>query len=46
MRQSKVANDLFGETFVQHFANTRDWEWREHLKVVTDWELNRYFEII
>ena len=46
MKQSSVAKEIFGETFVEHFANTRDWEWRQHLKAVTDWEYKRYFEII
>lgn len=46
MRDSKVANELFGEKFVQHFTQTRDWEWRQFAKVVTDWELKRYLEII
>ncbi len=46
MRDSKLANELFGETFVQHFTQTREWEWRQFAKVVTDWELKRYFEII
>lgn len=46
MRYSKVANELFGEKFVQHFTQTRDWEWRQFAKVVTDWELKRYMEII
>jgi glutamine synthetase len=46
MKNSDVAKELFGETFVQHFTQTRDWEWRQHAKVVTDWELKRYFEIV
>lgn len=46
MRDSKIANELFGETFVQHFTQTREWEWRQFSRVVTDWELKRYFEII
>ncbi|HLP50444.1 MAG TPA: glutamine synthetase family protein [Chitinophagales bacterium] len=46
MRDSKVANELFGEKFVQHFTQTREWEWRQFAKVVTDWELKRYMEII
>ncbi len=46
MKQSSIANQLFGEKFVQHFTETREWEWRQHLKAVTDWELKRYFEII
>lgn len=46
MKNSAIAKELFGETFVQHFTQTRDWEWRQHAKVVTDWELKRYFEIV
>jgi glutamine synthetase len=46
MKNSKVAKELFGPAFVEHFTNTREWEWRQHLKAVTDWEYRRYFEII
>ena len=46
MKQSEVANELFGEKFVEHFTQTREWEWNQHLKAVTDWEYRRYFEII
>ncbi|MFN8309626.1 MAG: glutamine synthetase family protein [Chitinophagales bacterium] len=46
MRDSKIAKELFGETFVQHFTQTREWEWRQFSKAVTDWEMKRYFEII
>ena len=45
-RESKVARDWFGDDFVEHFAATREWEWRQWLDAVTDWELKRYFEII
>ena len=45
-QQSKVARDWLGDTFVDHFAATREWEWRQWLDGVTDWELKRYFEII
>ncbi|HEX4779127.1 MAG TPA: glutamine synthetase family protein [Usitatibacter sp.] len=45
-RESKVARDWFGDDFVDHFAATREWEWRQWLDAVTDWELRRYFEII
>lgn len=45
-QQSSVARDWLGDTFVDHFAATRDWEWRQWLDSVTDWELKRYFEII
>ncbi len=46
MKQSEVAREILGRPFVDHFVQTREWEWRQHLKVVTDWELQRYFEII
>jgi glutamine synthetase len=44
--KSKLARELFGEEFVEHFAGTRHWEWRQFGRAVTDWELARYFEII
>jgi glutamine synthetase len=46
MKASSVAKELFGEPFVQHFTQTREWEVKQFAKVVTDWELKRYFEII
>jgi glutamine synthetase len=46
MRKSDVANEILGKEFVDHFCRTREWEWRQHLRSVTDWELRRYFEII
>ena len=46
MKQSNIAVQLFGKTFVDHFTQTRIWEWKQHLKAVTDWEYKRYFEII
>jgi glutamine synthetase len=46
MKNSALAKELFGEVFVEHFTGTRDWEWRQFSKSVTDWELKRYFEII
>ncbi len=46
MKQSVVAKEILGQQFVEHFAQTREWEWRQHLKAVTDWEYKRYFEII
>ena len=46
MKSSAIAKELFGDAFVDHFTNTRLWEWRQFGKSVTDWELKRYFEII
>jgi glutamine synthetase len=45
-RASRIARDFLGDTFVDHYAATREWEWRQWLDAVTDWELKRYFEII
>jgi glutamine synthetase len=46
MKDSKIANEILGHTFVQHFTQTREWEWLQYSKAVTDWEMKRYFEII
>jgi glutamine synthetase len=43
---SRLARDWFGSDFVDHFAATRELEWRQWLDAVTDWELRRYFEIV
>ena len=44
--KSDIARDWLGDGFVDHFAATRDWEWRQWLDAVTDYEMKRYFEII
>jgi glutamine synthetase len=46
LKTSKPARALFGDTFVDHFAASREWEEREFRKHITDWEMERYFEII
>ncbi len=46
MKKSSIAKEILGEKFTEHFVQTREWEWRQHLKPVTDWEMKRYFEII
>ena len=46
MKGSLIAKELFGPAFVDHFTATREWEWKQFSKVVTDWELKRYLEII
>ena len=45
-QKSDIARDFLGDTFVDHFAATREWEHRQWQDAVTDWELKRYFEII
>ena len=46
LRGCEMARDYFGDAFVEHFAATREWEEREFRSHVSDWELQRYFEII
>ncbi|MBI2785343.1 MAG: glutamine synthetase [Legionella longbeachae] len=46
LKESKAARSLFGDQFVEHFAASREWEEREFRRHITDWELDRYFEII
>ncbi|SLN75898.1 glutamine synthetase family protein [Oceanibacterium hippocampi] len=46
LRKSKAARGLFSDAFVEHFAGSREWEEREFRRAITDWELQRYFEII
>ncbi|MDJ0947284.1 MAG: glutamine synthetase [Alphaproteobacteria bacterium] len=46
LKKSKPARALFGDDFVDHFAASREWEEREFRKHITDWEMERYFEII
>jgi len=43
---SSAARDYFGDAFVDHFTNTRRFEWKQFQNAVTSWELERYFEII
>jgi glutamine synthetase len=46
LKASRPARSLFGDAFVEHYAATREWEEREFRKAITDWEMDRYFEII
>ncbi|MFO1349931.1 MAG: glutamine synthetase [Gammaproteobacteria bacterium] len=46
LKESEMARAWFGNEFVEHYAATREWEEREFRKHITDWELDRYFEII
>jgi glutamine synthetase len=46
LHKSKAARSIFGDAFVDHYAATREWEEREFRKHISDWELDRYFEII
>lgn len=46
LKHSEAARELFGNEFVDHYAATREWEEREYRKHISDWEMDRYFEII
>jgi glutamine synthetase len=46
LQDSRLAHELLGDGFVDHFVKTRLWEWRQFQDSVTSWELQRYFEII
>ena len=45
LKGSQIAPQILGEGLVDHFVRTREWEVREASKAVTDWELQRYFEL-
>ncbi|WP_299728667.1 glutamine synthetase [uncultured Endozoicomonas sp.] len=45
-KQSSAARSMLGDDFVDHYAASREWEEREFRKHITDWEMDRYFEII
>jgi glutamine synthetase len=46
LKNSQTAIDLFGEAFVKHFVESREWECQQFDNAVTSWESERYFEII
>jgi glutamine synthetase len=39
MAASGIAKEILGEKFTEHFIKTREWEWKQHLKAVTDWSI-------
>lgn len=46
LKACEAARQGFGDAFVDHFAASREWEEREFRRSITDWEMERYFEII
>jgi glutamine synthetase len=46
MGNSQIAKELFGSEFVEYFVATRLWEWDQFQKTVTNWELERYFNVV
>jgi glutamine synthetase len=43
-RVSAAAREYLGGEFVDHFADSREWELDQFQRFVTDWELRRYLE--
>jgi glutamine synthetase len=46
LQYSETARAILGARFVDHYVRTRDWEVRQFDRVVTEWELKRYFEAV
>ncbi|MDB4941851.1 MAG: glutamine synthetase family protein [Labilithrix sp.] len=46
LKASKGAREILGDAFVDHYVITREWEVRQYERIVTEWELKRYFESI
>jgi glutamine synthetase len=44
--RSALARELLGDAFVTHFVQTRQWEVRRFNQAVTDWEMQRYLELV
>ncbi len=44
-RQSDIAKAWFDDKFIEDYATTREWEALQHQKAITDWQLQRYFEL-
>jgi glutamine synthetase len=46
LASSEMAREWLGPELVDHYVATRRWETRQYGAAVTDWELERYLEII
>ncbi|EGG19452.1 glutamine synthetase type I [Cavenderia fasciculata] len=46
LAKSDIAKELLGEEFIDHFVQTRRWEYRTFNHQVHRWETQRYFEVI
>ncbi len=45
MQVEPLLASLLGEDFVGHLLRSRQWEWQQYQRAVTDWERRRYFEL-
>jgi glutamine synthetase len=43
-RASAFARAAFGDDVVDHYAAVADFEWKQFMAQVTDWEIRRYYE--
>jgi glutamine synthetase len=46
LESSQRAREILGDGFVDHYIRTRQWEVRQYERAVTNWELERYLELI
>jgi glutamine synthetase len=44
--KSDLAREVFGDQFVSHYVGTRRWEIEQYRQAVTDWERQRYLEMV
>ncbi|KAH8921435.1 glutamine synthetase/guanido kinase [Atractiella rhizophila] len=44
--QNSMARKVLGDGFVDHYGATREQEWTKYSTTVTDFELQRYFELV
>lgn len=44
--KNSVARTVLGDKFVDHFTKTREHEWNLWQSAVTDYELQRYLELV
>ena len=44
MNRSKMLRKAFGDSVIDHYLHTAEWEQFEYDRRVTDWELKRGFE--
>lgn len=44
-RNSEIAPLFFSDIFINDYSTTREWEYKQYQSSITDWQLNRYFEL-
>ena len=46
LKNEPIAREFLGDTLLNHWLVTREWEWKRFESAVTDYELARYLEIV